>query len=718
VSLRCARSTGIAALAFLLGASLVVGFASASAGAATAAAAVPANSTANSTASASGQPLLTLAWQTATVQPLSGTSPNFTLDLETGSGEPAGSEVGVTLYGALHTRSNFEQTLSTAPSGTPITRTTPVAVSTLPPGKHGGRALGIDVVTSTTPAGSLPDLDLDCTPGTCTGVYPAVVSLYRSGDSTSPIAHFTTYLTYVENKSTPAASLRFAWIVPVATPVAIRSGERDPATAINPPTTSAATALDHLVTSLSQYAQVPVTIEPSPQTVQAMNAETGAEKGAGHQATEALADLSHNQTTHEIPAQSYVPIDLGALAGAGESGEITGQMTQGAAVLRTLGVATTSRTASWVANGPVGSALGTGLAQPQVGAKQVVVPDSALASPGTDRGTWSSTFPIAFGKGSPTFAAAASDGELAAHFTASPRDPALAATQLLADLAMIHFERPNTTGTGAGARGVVAVPPAGWVPNPTFDDQLLAGLATNPVVTPVTLDDFFTSVRDGGPRHLQSGGPGPTLPTGLSHQISTARLRLTDFDSVVRPRSTPVLTQLDQLLLAAEAANLSSAAQSAGVATFGRSLGAQLAQITFATGRSITLTARTGSIPITIFSTAPYTVVGRLIVSSDKFQFPQGSSRELTINHPTTPVRIQVEARTSGDLPIEAQLAAGTGSLVIAQGQLTVRSTATSIVGIVLTAAALVVLLAWWARTWQAGRRKKRAARGRRAATE
>ena len=59
-----------------------------------------------------------------------------------------------------------------------------------------------------------------------------------------------------------------------------------------------------------------------------------------------------------------------------------------------------------------------------------------------------------------------------------------------------------------------------------------------------------------------------------------------------------------------------------------------------------------------------------------------------------------------------------TGSLVIAQGQLTVRSTATSIVGIVLTAAALVVLLAWWARTWQAGRRKKRAARGRRAATE
>jgi uncharacterized protein DUF6049 len=718
----------MAALALLLGPSLLVGLAAAPAGAASAATSPTATSAtpapaatpvaaagASSSAHGNGAPMLSLAWQTATVQPLSGTTPNFTLDLRTGPGAPAGSEVGVTLYGALHNRSNFEQTLNSPPTGTPITRTDPVAFSTLPAGKHGGSALGVDVVTSTRSTGNTPNLDLSCTPGTCTGVYPAVVALYRSGDPSAPIARFTTYLTYVDSKSTPAASLHVAWIVPLAAPVAIRTAGRDPATTVDPPSPSTTEALDHLVASLAQYPQVPTTVEPSPQTLQAMNAE----KGATHQAVETLADLSHDQTTHEIPAQSYVPIDLGALASAGEGGEITGQMTQGAAVLRTLGVATTGRPASWVATGPVGSALGTGLAQRQVGAAQVVVPDADLAADtsGTDRETWSSTFPIAFGKGSPTFAGAAADGELTAHFTADPGDPALAAAQLLADLAMIHFEEPYTT-TKAGARGVVAVPPAGWVPNTTFDDELLAGLSTNPVVTPVTLAGFFTSVRGSGPRHLQSGGTGPTLPGSLAHQITTARLRLTGFDTVVRPKSTPVLTQLDQLLLAAEAANLSTAGQSAGVATFGRSLGAQLAQITFSTGRTITLTARTGSIPITILSTAPYIVVGRLTLSSDKLQFPQGSSRQLTINRATTPVRIQVEARTSGDLPIQVQLDATGGSLVIAQGQLTVRSTATSVVGIVLTAAALVVLLAWWGRTWRAGRRKKRAAKGHRAATE
>jgi hypothetical protein len=45
---------------------------------------------------------------------------------------------------------------------------------------------------------------------------------------------------------------------------------------------------------------------------------------------------------------------------------------------------------------------------------------------------------------------------------------------------------------------------------------------------------------------------------------------------------------------------------------------------------------------------------------------------------------------------------------VIAQEQLTVRSTATSVVGVLLTGLALAVLLTWWARTWRARRRRRR----------
>jgi hypothetical protein len=419
-----------------------------------------------------------------------------------------------------------------------------------------------------------------------------------------------------------------------------------------------------------------------------------------------LAALSAGQQVHQFLAQPYVPIDLGALAGAGEPTEIGAQMSKGATVLQRMGVQTSPGPATWVATGQVGSALGTGLSQ--LGITRVVVPDTVLAAAGSSagNGTWTSAFELPLAKGE-TVTACASDALLAAHFTADQHDPALAANQLLADLAMIHFEAPNTPTT----RGVVAVPPRGWAPSSSFDDELLAGLQGNPDVQATTLDGLFSSFPAPTTlptRHLQSSGAGPVLPPAAAARISAARLRLSAFDSAV-PGSPPILGQLDELLLASESDDLHPAGQSAGVAAFERSLDGQLALISFATERTITLTARTGPIPVTVLSAAPYTVTGTLSLSSDRFEFPQGASQQLVIDHPTNPVRVQVVARTSGDLPMEVSLESPKGGLLIARGELTVRSTATSVVGVVLTALALAVLLGWWVRTWRSGRRRKAA---------
>ena len=80
----------------------------------------------------------------------------------------------------------------------------------------------------------------------------------------------------------------------------------------------------------------------------------------------------------------------------------------------------------------------------------------------------------------------------------------------------------------------------------------------------------------------------------------------------------------------------------------------------------------------------------------------------MSIDHQTNSTRIDVLARTSGDLPLELTLRTPNGVLVIARGRLTVRSTATSVVGIALTALAVLVLAAWWARTWRRARRERR----------
>jgi hypothetical protein len=258
---------------------------------------------------------------------------------------------------------------------------------------------------------------------------------------------------------------------------------------------------------------------------------------------------------------------------------------------------------------------------------------------------------------------------------------------------------------------VVAVPPSNWTPTTAFDDALLQGLKTNPDVQATTLDGFFSAFSKVPSstlttRRLQSPGTGPVLAPSLAHLVSTARLRLTAFDRAV-PSNPPVLSQLDQLLLATESDDLQQAGQVAGVGTFERALDGQLSLIQLATERTITLTARTGHIPVTIVSTAPYPMVGTLSIAGDRFVFPHGATQRLKLDHTTNPVRIEVEARSSGDLPLEVSFESPTGGLLIAHGQLTVRSTATSLVGVVLTALALVVLLGWWARTWWAGRRRR-----------
>jgi hypothetical protein len=522
-------------------------------------------------------------------------------------------------------------------------------------------------------------------------------------------SHFTTYLTYAERAS--GHPLRFAWVVPVSAPVRFRPGTRPPSQAVEPISRSETSSLTGLVTSLADdKGAVPVTVAASPRTLEQLHAAGT----AGSAAVTELASMSTTeQSSRQFLPEGYVPFDLGALADAGESTEIKAQMNEGPSLLSKLGIQVPSGGITWVATGSVGAGLGSGMSM--IGATKVVVPDATLAPPGgsAGSGTWASSFQLDLGRGT-TVTAATSDGELAAHFTSDGQDPALEANQMLADLAMIHLEAPNTT----TARGVVAVPPPGWTPDSRFDDELLAGLDGNPDVQATTLSAFFAAFPPAAtlPSRRPAAGGGQGISPALAQAITTARLRLTGFDTATTVPGKPppaAQAQLDQVLLASESDGLRPVGQSRGVAAFERSLGQQLSQVSLATERAITLTTRNGALPITVLSTAPYPVVGTLTLTSDRFEFPQGSTEHLDIDHSTNPVRVDVEARTSGDLPVEVTVESPTGRLVIARGQLTVRSTATSAVGVFLTIAAVVVLLTWWARTWWAGRRRHRTAKRR-----
>jgi hypothetical protein len=168
------------------------------------------------------------------------------------------------------------------------------------------------------------------------------------------------------------------------------------------------------------------------------------------------------------------------------------------------------------------------------------------------------------------------------------------------------------------------------------------------------------------------------------------------------------MVALSDTLLGTEAQGLSTSRRAAALNSYERAFTAETGRISLAGQETVTFTARQASIPITVLSSAPYPVNVVVTLASDKFTFPNGNTRRLILDRPTTSVRVTAQARTSGDrLPIDVTLHTPNGQLLLAHTVLTVHSTAISFVGVALTVFAGAVLLLWWARTWRKSRRRR-----------
>jgi hypothetical protein len=711
VSLRCVRSTWSA----ILGLSLALVLLSIAGGAsswALLALTDPASSSAAVTATAPTTPSLVLLSQSPSWIGPSQPSLSLNLGVSPSAGSAASLTVALTFYGRVVTRSAFTQALGGSPSQGVLLHTSPAALAdggtrasfctNVSPDDNDGSA----PAGSTCPSGA-PLLDLDCTAGSgsCDGVYPVVVSLERDGTA---LAHLTTFLTYDEpNASSVPKPLRVALVLPLQLPTTF-TPSADGSVALQSPSKSEATSIDRVVTTVAAQPTVATTILASGQTVQALEKAGGK---AGRSAVNQLSALSQQatgSTGDQVPAQGYVPFSASELVASGLSGEVNNQMARGHALAATNRIVTTDGT--WVESDSVGSGLTEGLHA--VDANQLVLPDSDLASVNASNLTESQPFQLDLTKNQHVNAVA-SDSLLSSHFVADPGNPVLAANQLLADLSFIHYENPYED----DARGEVALPPSSWTPNAPMVDAIVKGLTANPVLAPVTVNQLFAQVPAGGnnqpaQRHLATSGTGPRFTSAFAGQIALGRTHLAGFDSAVQGHP-PVLTQLGDLLLAAQASTLTGLGRLSGVNSFNQVLSGQLALIQLAIEHTITFTARTAPIPITIISKSGYTVAGHLIVASNSFTFPQGAVRPMVLERQINSVSIQAHSRTSGDhLPVVVTFRSPNGDLIIARGTVIVQSTSISLVGIVLTILAAVVLLTWWIRTYLQRRRGRPPRRG------
>ncbi|MCX6512965.1 MAG: DUF6049 family protein [Actinobacteria bacterium] len=592
----------------------------------------------SSVSAAAGSPALRFRGQSTWVAEASTNQPGrFTLSF---SG-PDDATVSATVFPRITTRSGFQATLASAPNGAGVDHSAAIPLRCLQL-KNGNRLLHISIFN-----GAPRKLKGSISPD-CQAVAPASWSLPCSLGNCSGV-----WPVVVNTKVSGEAGSSFTTFI---TLTAANSGSRlRTAVVFNlKPTLGQRDAATRLLDVIHASASS-ATVLYSPNSL--INPDGSVDQGPY---ASALANVL-GSGDKQLLASSFVPVDAGGLSDAGLHGELS----------------------------PLRSHAYT----------KAVVADAAFSPPLESTSSWGEPFKLS--TGGPSILAISSDSGLAAELAHARRAPLLAAYQMLADLAFLHFEQPYLR----KPRAALAVDPGTSPLSPLFTSTLLKGLSQNPVLESVTLRKLFREIppgSNGAPATRKLQLPRTSVSPSLARSIATARAQLQSLRGAALHKPL-ALSRIGDQLLAAESSLIGAEQGDQDLASVSSSIAGQLSGLEVSAG-TITLTAHKGTIPITITSTLNYPIRGVLSFTSDKLAFSSATTRNFTIARSTHAIRIGVRARTTGDIPLEVRFTAPDG-LLLASGTITVRSTASSIVGMVITILAAAVLALWWVRNLR--RRRK-----------
>ncbi len=587
---------------------------------------------------------------------------------------PSNLEVAVSVYAAVAFRSEFQETLENRIFGEPELPVAVFPLGGLNPEPNGDYSVAVT-------AGL----------GFRDGVHPVRVEL-RDRDDFDVLDEFVTHLVYLPGEHI-GPKLGVAVVLPIHDQPALQPD----GTRRRPDETE----LAGLALAIDAAGSLPVSFVPTPETVASLVASNDPRAGV------VLTSLREAVSDRSLIGGTYVPVSLPALSAAGLDDEVALQMERGTTTLSEVLRVPEPVSRTWVAQEPL-DAASIDLLAGRYGVDQVVATEAGL-SPIPDQ-LVTLTGPFQLDGERSTVHGAAADAGLTAHFAGPDQEgkanPALQASHLLADLAVLYLDLPGDD------RGVVALAPREWQPDRVFLDTFRAGLANHPVVAAIGLDDLFATVPDatdlGEPLVRRPVvDPGGSL-TGLVDEIRSVRRRLDALGSVLGPTNA-VSGNLGERLLVTESADFRSVRQREPyLAGVGDAIDEQLGGIVMPQDRSITLTSREGEIPVTFQNHTGHPVKVVVRMESDKLDFPGGARLEIDLTRLNTTHRFPVVARTSGTFPIRITLESPDGDLIVGRARLTVRSTATSGVGLAISIGAALFLALWWGRHSMKGRRARR----------
>lgn len=527
------------------------------------------------------------------------------------------------------------------------------------------------------------------------GVYPVAVRLV-SADGAVLDSLITAMIRLPAATDSPSLPLGVAVVVPFTGPPVAADGAV-------PNSELSSRALTDLAQVLNAHPDVTATIAPTPALLDAL--ATGS--------TSTLAPLRLAGQGREVLSASYVPVDVPAWLEEGMVHEVGTHVSRGV-----------STTAARIADPAMIWRAGNRLDERSagflrdLGMDRLIVPEAALSPLDEDLFRFALTQPFAVA-GVGGVRAIAADTALAAHEN-DTGDPVLDAHHLLADLATLFFDDPS----GTTRRGVVVQLGGEGPTDPRYLDTLLSHLApsaaSRPILDATTVGQMFDDVplagskgeRDGSGRRLERTlEPEPSASLGpFAGAYRRAAADLGTYRSVADGDENPLVEDLERTLLNAAAPALGARSRQEYLDGVRQAVASELEKIGPPERQTIRFTAREGVVALTLTSGTGYPVEVVARLAADKLQFPDhpDSSVPLRLSGPTTRVELRVRTLASGDSPLELTLVTPDGRTVLGRTQVTVRSTAFSGLGILLSAGSAGFLVLWWGRHALSTRRLRR----------
>lgn len=273
-----------------------------------------------------------------------------------------------------------------------------------------------------------------------------------------------------------------------------------------------------------------------------------------------------------------------------------------------------------------------------------------------------------------------------------------------AESATIHLETPGLF------RAVVAIAPPDWEAQGSSASWLLDVVASGSWLRATTPDAITSDLEPPETEQVRLAGSDQVLENGPGvpgesyfNALSSARRAIERYSALAPPSER--IGSLSRRLLIAQSTDWwsSRALLDRGVSfaeSIPPSINAELRKIYAPAPQTITLTSRTGVIPLSVGSGLGYPVDVVLRVDSDKLRFPDGNRITISkLQPPNQTIRVRAITQASGTFPLNVRLFTPEGTL-ISDSQLTIRSTAYNVVALWITGAAGVFMVGWWFVSW------------------